>query len=195
MGIHFKDYEKIKRVCNHEAGHYIVARELNFKTPGINAIFNREGGLKGESTIELWTPGIKTLDDLKMYIERRVQVLLAGAMAESINADLSCDPKYAFNEWVNGGSMNDHAKIRELIQTLRNIKHPETFDADPINAELKLIDDELFSGASKIINERIDLIFEVGDLLFNKVKDYDVTYEVSESEINQIKGIQDLYLK
>jgi hypothetical protein len=94
--------------------------------------------------------------------------------------------KYALNEWQNGGSMNDYAKIRELIHVLRNINFPDTVDELEAQSQLDEISERLIQESGKIVLERIKLIHSIGDSLFNKIKEYDVRYELTEDEINKI---------
>jgi hypothetical protein len=65
MKIQQNDYERIKKICNHEAGHYIVASENLFKTHGISTNFSFPQGHSGESVIDPWIPNIKTIIDTK----------------------------------------------------------------------------------------------------------------------------------
>lgn len=191
--IKYKDYNKIKKICTHEAGHYVVARELKFKTHGIEVYFENNGNHKGQSILEPRTPGIKSIVNLELYLERRIIVLFAGAIAEKMNIRGDFNPDEAIKEWNNGGSMNDHAKIRELVHILRNIKFPDTVNENMAQSELTHFDRILNYKAYEIVQDRIELIFELGDLIFQKIKFYNTWYELSDSEINNVENIKILY--
>ena len=90
--------------------------------------------------------------------------------------------------------MNDHAKIRELVQTLRNINYPLTIDQPNAQKELDVIDLDLIKKAGAIISTRLKLIQGIGDMLFQKVKLYNTQYELKEDEINTIPNIRKLYI-
>lgn len=194
MMIQSTDTERIKRVCNHEAGHYIVARELFFTTHGIGVQFSLGQGHSGHAVIEPWTSGISNINELETYLERRIRVLYAGAIAEAMDIEGNYHEDYALKEWKTGGSTNDHAKIRELVQTLRNIKYPQTTDEPTAQTELTKIDEDLIQQTGEIVHNRIELIYGIGDMLFQKVKGYNVKYELLETEINKVIRIRELYI-
>jgi hypothetical protein len=194
MTIQHTDINRIKRICNHEAGHYIVARELSFTTHGIAVLFNPIQGHSGHALIEPWTPNITSVTELTGYLERRIKVLFAGAISEAMEVTGKYDADYACGEWETGGSTNDHSKIRELVQTLRNIKYPETNDEATAQIELTQIDEDLIKQTGAIVYSRIELIHGIGDMLFQKVKEYNVKYELLETEINKVKRIRELYI-
>lgn len=188
------DQSRIRLICNHEAGHYIVGRELEFKTHGIKILVQPNHGHFGEAIIEPWTAKITNFPKLINYLERRVQVLYAGAIAESMDENGDYNSLKALKEWESGASMNDHAKIRELVQALRNIKFPNTITQPEAQKELTQLDTELIEKAGSIVSKRLELIFGVGDLLFQKVKYYDTNYELPEKEINEIRNIRKFYI-
>jgi hypothetical protein len=66
-------------VARHEAGHYIAARRLGFKTGRIYVAAGVLGGANGGSEIELMTP-LTTLEEVADYLERRCQVLLISPL-------------------------------------------------------------------------------------------------------------------
>jgi len=193
MRINQFDIDRVRKICNHEAGHYVVARENNFRTHGISALFNYPKGHSGDSGIEPWNPSISSIPDIEDYLERRVQVLYAGAIAEAMDIEGNYNSDYSLNEWRNGSSQNDYAKFRELIHVLRNIRHPETDDEQTAQKQLDEIDQMLIQKTDAIVYKRIKLIHGIGDTLFRKVQEYQVKYELTENEINQIKMVKTLY--
>lgn len=194
MAIINSDFERISRVCRHEAGHYVVARELLFKTNGISAKFQTEGH-SASAVLEPWTHSVNNIREVQKYLERRIPVLYAGAIAEAMDKDGNYDSDYALNEWENGGSVNDFAKIRELTQTLRNIRYPNTKDKDTVQLELDEIDNDLVQKAGEIIDNRLKLIYEIADTLVVKIKEYNIEYYLTELEINQIDTVKEYFGK
>jgi len=189
-----QDQKRIKRICNHEAGHYIAGRELSFKTHGITIIVQPFQGHSATAVIEPWTKDIDDFDNLRNYLERRIQVLYAGAISEAIDESGNYDANYALKEWQIGGATNDHAKIRELVQTLRNINYPKTEDQQRAQKELDFLDDDLIKKAGAIITTRLKLVQGIGDMLYQKVKLYNTKYELTEDEINAVPNIKKLYI-
>jgi hypothetical protein len=194
MTINQQDQKRIKLICNHEAGHYIVGRELSFKTHGITIVVQPFQGHSATAVIEPWTPNIDELEKLREYLERRIQVLYAGAISEAMDEIGNYNSEYALKEWRTGGAMNDHAKIRELVQTLRNINYPSTIDQPNAQKELDFLDLDLIRKAGAIISTRLNFIQGISEMLFQKVKLYNTQYELNEDEINSIPNIRKLYI-
>ena len=186
MMIKYYDKERILKVCNHEAGHYIASKEMQFTTNGIKAFFNYPNGHSGESEVELWKSGLKSTNDLKSYIENRIIVLYVGVMAESMQINGQYDELYALNEWKKGGGMIDHAKIRELTHVLRKVLFTETSEKSIAQEELDSIDKLLFQKSFDFVKNHIGIIYQIGNLLFEKVTMYHVEYLLTEEEIYQI---------
>ena len=192
MKIYSTDLVKIENICNHEAGHYIIARELGFITNGMS-IQMQTNGHSGESVIEPWTSGINNLTELQNYLKRRIKVLYAGVISESFEMENHSD--YALNEWNSGGGKDDHSKIRELTQVLRNIIYPNTVQEPEAQKELTDLNNELFDQTVKIVSERLKLIRGISSMLSGKVKEYNIKYSLTETEINNVKDIKELYRK
>lgn len=188
-----EDKERITKICTHEAGHYIVGRELGFKTKGIDITINKNVGHSGNSTIELWTPSLDNIQKTKDYIEKRVQVLLAGAMSEATDKNQNYDGDYACKEWESGGAIIDYARVRELIQLLRNISFPDTKDETSVQKELNQLEQQCMIKTDQILQNRHHLILEISALLSSKVKEYDTKYKLTENEINSLESISKAY--
>lgn len=192
MKIYSADLAKIQNICNHEAGHYIIAKELGFITNGMS-IEIRVDGYSGESIIEPRTSGIINFTELENYLRRRIKVLYAGVLSESY--EMVNFSEYALNEWNSGGGKDDHSKIRELTQVLRNIVYPNTGEEREAQKELNDLDNELFAQTVEIVAERLKLIRRISLILAEKVKEYNIKYSLTETEINDIPNIKELYLK
>lgn len=194
MTIQLTDQTRLRTICNHEAGHYIVARELSFKTDGLMILIESMGGHSGYAAIQPWTSEIYNIEDSIHYLKRRIQVLYAGAIAESTEKNRKYDSNHALHEWQLGGSIDDYAKIRELTQTLRNVMYPNTTNEDKVQKELTLINNELCEKTGAIITMRLKLVFGISSMIFKKVKLYNTEYKLKESEINNIQNIRKLYI-
>lgn len=194
MDIQPTQRDRIIKICNHEAGHYIASRELKFFTGGINVNITSFQSHSAGAGIEPWSPNIDSVDKIVEYLERRAKVLYAGVIAEATDRKGKYDSDFALNEWRNGGGKDDYSKIRELVQTLRNIKYPDVINPDDVQKGLDEIDTEMIQNAGKIVMERLDLIQGVGESIYRKIKKYNVNYELSEDEINNIPKIRELYI-
>lgn len=192
MQIQIADNDRILRICRHEAGHYVLAREMGFNTNGIGVEFQVFRGHKGEAQLEPWFPNIESLAAMEDALERRIKVLYAGVIAESV-VEEQYDSDYALNEWENGGGQMDHAKIRELTHVLRNVKYPKTTDQAIIQTELDSISDALFRQTGDLVGTRFDLISGIAESMRRKIKEYNTFYRLEEEEINNIQSIRELY--
>jgi len=77
------------RVAQHEMGHYVIARALGFCTGDVSLeIIGPIDGHRGGATIIL-PEAIRSIEDLCVYLERRIIVLYAGALAETLPGSAS----------------------------------------------------------------------------------------------------------
>lgn len=189
MHINGLDDKRIQFACNHEAGHYFVGRYLSFKTNVISIIIHPFHGHLGSSEIEPWEPHITDIEKIEHYLERRIQVLYAGVIAESLKKYGEFNYEFAKSEWEEGGGKDDFAKIKVLIQVLRNIKFPETINESDTQSELNELTSELIKRAGKIILENLDIINKISNNLIQKIALYDVKYELNSDEIELIQSI------
>ena len=103
MSINGLDDKRIQLACAHEAGHYVVGSHLAFKTNAISILIHPFHGHIGSSEIEPWEPHITDIDKLRHYLERRIQVLYAGVIAESFKKYGEFNFEFAKSEWEEGG--------------------------------------------------------------------------------------------
>jgi hypothetical protein len=189
MPIYSADQERLKRICKHEAGHLVVAKEMKFVTHGIKVTLLPNVGHAGDAAIEPRTANITEIDHVKEYLIRRIRVLYSGVIAECADNECNFDNRYAKDEWERGGGMNDFTKIRELLQTLRNISYPQTVEEEEINYELALLKTTLTREACDLVKKRHDVIKAVAEKLYEKVISYNVQYYLTEGEIAEISQV------
>ena len=184
--INEQDKKRAERICIHEAGHLITSKLYGFKTNGISILINQRIGHSGEATIILPMENITGNDKLIDYLEKRIQILYAGVIAQFTDIDKNFDNENALKEWRNGGGMVDYAKVRELVHVIRNIKFPNTYIEKEQQNELDLIDNEIFIKTVKLIKDKIEIIHNIGYTIKNKIIEYDNKYYLSELEIQNI---------
>ncbi|HEF4759695.1 TPA: peptidase M41 [Pseudomonas putida] len=163
------------QIAHHEMGHYIVARALGFETGGVTLMVTMDLRHKGGACITL-ARSTSSLQALQAYLEARIMVLYAGAMAQTLPCaqarEKRVDPSKAA-AILNGafGAEKDEAKIRELRQLLRNITCPETdpLSSDSVTSELKAIHDRLWSRTQAIVEALAGTIAELGQALVDRM--------------------------
>ncbi|MDF9900014.1 UNVERIFIED_ORG: hypothetical protein OKW16_003881 [Pseudomonas reinekei] len=109
---------------------------------------------------------------MKQYLEARMMVLLAGAMAQTLPSKPSATKrvdKLKATAILKGeqGAEQDYAKIRELQHLLRNIVYPDTDPAsgERVTAELKAMTDRVWGRTQKIIDDQAESIAELAAAL------------------------------
>lgn len=190
MPINPIDDTRLLCICMHEAGHLVVAKELMFTTHGLTIKISYEGHY-ANAGIEPLTTGVIDIEHLMTYLNRRIKVLYAGVYAEAVDADGSFDHKRIKYELENGCATNDYSKIRELLQTLRNVAHPDTTDERQANCEIALSKSTLMEETSRIIENRYKVIKAIAEALVQKVTNYNLQYELTETEISQIPEVEE----
>jgi hypothetical protein len=167
--------EHALQIAHHEMGHYVVARALGFETGGVTLTVTMDLRHKGGASISLVRP-ISSMEAMKEYLEARMMILFAGAMAQTLPSAHVRAKRVDKSQAVailNGafGAERDDAKIRELRQLLRNITYPDTDPAacDSITAELKAINDRLWLRTQEIVEALAGTITELGEALVERM--------------------------
>ncbi|MCP2024758.1 peptidase M41 [Pseudomonas laurylsulfatiphila] len=159
------------QIAHHEMGHYVVARALGFATGGVTLTVTMDLRHQGGASINL-ARSISSMETMKQYLEARMMVLLAGAMAQTLPSKPSATKrvdKLKATAILKGeqGAEQDYAKIRELQHLLRNIVYPDTDPAsgERVTAELKAMTDRVWGRTQKIIDDQAESIAELAAAL------------------------------
>jgi hypothetical protein len=167
--------DRALQIAHHEMGHYVVARALGFETGGVTLTVTMDLRHKGGATINLVQP-IASMAAMKAYLEARIIILLAGAMAQTLPSAPVGAKRVDLSEAaaiLKGalGAERDDAKISELRHLLRNITYPDTglTSPDRITTELKTINDRLWLRAQEMIEALADTITELGAAVVDRM--------------------------
>jgi len=173
----------------HEAGHYVVARVLGFKPQSLKLqMVDLNGGHIGGSILEL-SRALLTVDSILKYLEDRIQVLYAGALAQSLSKG-KIDDKVAISVLENGGGQNDFAKARELLHVIRNIRFPTSTDESELQSGLDDINDDLWGRTIALVEKDHELICGLGSRLASQLKVTGQEFELNEAELETLRSIQ-----
>jgi hypothetical protein len=151
--IDFKERAALTSTIRHECGHLVVARDLEFPTRDLH-ISASQGG----ATIEL-ALSLRSVNEVAHFIERRVQVLYAGSLAESLSRRKKIENSRA-NQFLLSTASNDFAKIRELVRIRVGLKHPDATDS-VFQKELTKIKDRLYNAAAQLVERRASVIIDL----------------------------------
>ncbi|KAB0497434.1 peptidase M41 [Pseudomonas vancouverensis] len=159
--------DRALQIAHHEMGHYVMARALGFATGSVHLTVTMDLRHQGGASISLAQP-ITSMHAIQEYLQSRVMILMAGAMAQSLTCKHAVDKAKATAILKGGGGAEqDFSKIRELQHLLRNMAYPDT---DPtaterIAAQLKTISDQAWNQAQAIIEEQAETIAELAGML------------------------------
>jgi len=173
--------ELIRCVCRHEAGHYVAARALGFKTNGCHVqIINYFGAYSGGCTILLPT-SINSINDAINYLERRSQVLYSGALGESLNnGKVQAEEALRIIQGQEGAC--DHAKARELINLLRNLKYPDLVADDVAQKQLNGLDATIWREATALVEKEAVKIAKLESVFGSVVKGVGLKHDFTETQ-------------
>jgi hypothetical protein len=138
---------------------------LGFSTDEILIDVSDSGTWGGSSTSP--HSELKTLQDVSGYLERRIQVLCAGVLAEHLQG-ASLDEKAADTAFKTT-AMNDWSKVTELVRTLCGIRFAEF---DDLSVALEKVAAELLNKAADAVVDKCRTIRAVAEALADKVDDY-----------------------
>jgi hypothetical protein len=130
----------------------LVARSLGFLTAGIHLSPTEAG-----ASIDLLL-SLKTIDEVLKFIERRVQVLYAGSLAESLVQKKVQDD--VANKLLMSTAANDFAKVRELLRMWVGLKHPEVTETT-FQEKLTQVNERLYSKTAKLVEDNAGLIVDL----------------------------------
>jgi hypothetical protein len=101
---------------------------------------------------------LKTIDEVLDFIERRVQVLYAGSLAESL-AQKKIQDDLA-NMLLMSTAANNFAKVRELLRMWVGLNHPEVTEST-FQEKLTQVNERLYSKAAKLVKDNAGLIIDL----------------------------------
>lgn len=175
-------------IGQHEAGHYIVARALGFRTEGLEIeMLDRSGSHRAGSGFDP-VRAIRDLRDARQYLQDRVQVLYAGALAQFLsNGKVDED---AASEFFNTDGRQDKAIATTLINILRNIRYPDTTDKAEVESQVREISDDLWGRTRDLVERDSELISGLGRRIASDVKSTRQPVKLSEDYLKTLPAMQ-----
>jgi hypothetical protein len=192
--------ELARRVAQHEMGHYVAARLLGFRTGDVSLeIIGPINGHRGGADVIL-AERLLSLEDVRCYLGRRIQVLYAGAFAETLPPRQSPTPKKVnieeatkILETTENGAEQDFAKARELLRLLRNIQYANNgIDNDSVQKQLDTINNELWQCTVVLVENHADTIIGLAGNLANRVQCTEKKEVLEASYLENIPAVKEL---
>jgi len=183
----------IKKITQHEVGHYIIARVYGFKTGELSLeLTDYTGAHNGGAVIELGQT-LHNIEDIQNYLEKRIIILFSGVLAENLEHEIIDEDKA--NTSLTEGGVNDYAKIRELIHLLRNIKYPKSVSDEERQKELDEIWKSLWQSAKELILKESKLIVGVASRFASDIEFTNTKYTLTESDLKLIPNLSKRFNK
>lgn len=183
-----------RALAQHEMGHYVVGRVLGYRTGEVSIELVDWNHYRGGAAIFL-AEGLRG-GSVRDYLERRVQVLYAGAQAQTLRRNLpdsKVDEEAAIEiiENPTQGAEQDHAKTRELINIIRNIRHPNTPlpNDDEVNQQLKVISNDLWGRTKDLVDAHANVIVGLAQNLSDRVKRTKQLVQISADELQDLPAV------
>jgi hypothetical protein len=175
--------QKSEDHIRHEAGHLVAAKILNFET---GKIVLRASQAEAEIILQPRFPDILTAIE---FMRRRIQVLYAGALAQSLENGKAV-PKNA-NAFLDSTAVNDHSKARELVRFVVAMEYPEASD-DVFAAKLTEVGEALYTAALNIIEQQSPVIEEVVEAFMRakRTAKNPHVFELAKEIVNELPGIK-----
>jgi hypothetical protein len=129
-----------------------VARTIGFPTGGIKLWPDRAGA---EIDLQL---SFKTAEQVRTFLQKRIQVLYAGAIAESIQGGtIRLEVAKSLLDSPHASAGHDFAKIKELLRLWVGLTYPDATQHQYAQ-ELATAADQLSQAAAQIIEANIGVI-------------------------------------
>jgi hypothetical protein len=134
----------------HECGHLVIAKALGFRTGAISLDVTQ-----AHAELDI-IPSGATLAEVEDFIERRVMVLYAGAVAQSLQ-NKQIVPQVCI-DLLKTTALDDWRKIQEYVRLLAGIKHPGCKTEAEFAPKLKEVDDYIANKAGEVVDKYSELI-------------------------------------
>ncbi|MBY3031654.1 hypothetical protein HF265_21630 [Rhizobium leguminosarum] len=174
--------EKAQAVARHEVGHWAIGYCLGFKVGDISIVIQEVDHYRGHAVIELESD-LSSLELVESYLRRRIMVLFAGVMAESLKPNGVPQKDYAKNELEKGGATNDHKGIRELLRVLRGVAYGPPRHKKKLQGELDTLNDELWNATEALVMKHHKLILGLGGAIAEKASARGKAFGLTETQI------------
>ena len=149
--------ERAIKVVRHEVGHWIAGEYHGFRSGSIEITMTKDGGHRGQAEI-FPDSDLRSLELAQSYLRRRISVLYAGVLAESLGDDGKVNNGYANHELQTGGATNDFKGIRELVRVLRGMIHGPAVDEKTMTKQFERLTNEIWKETTELVETNHDLI-------------------------------------
>ncbi|WP_454722582.1 hypothetical protein [Delftia acidovorans] len=169
----------------HEAGHWIVARHLDFKVGEISLTVNMYKTERDKKYFEGYgsshvdpEPVISSLAQVEKYLLERMAVLIAGVSAQMI-----VEKKRTLDEvWQICGS-DDQGKLNELSFILRGIRFKNDISSDTELSHRNQLISEADELVKKILTDKMQILEKIAKWMASQVKNLGKKYAFTKEDL------------
>lgn len=169
----------VTKLCMHELGHYMAAKELGANIKGIKINFVNRTKYHGHCEMR-FLRSLQTTESVKKYLEDRICILMAGTLGEhlSLTADLS-EP-YNKECWASCAAQNyecsessksDREKSDELMRTLLLMTYDEIIDDEKLlNKNISCLSEKLWNLTIEMFSGKYKTFYETAAKMAEKIE-------------------------
>ena len=183
------NYERALQIARHECGHYIAARALGFETGALSVELLYPNGHRGGALITLPHP-LRSIVEACSYLERRIQILYAGVLAESLKDGKINEEKA--REYVSTGGSEDFAKVKELTHLLRNFRYCDEPVAEA-QRHLDEICERLWANTIRLILTEQDHIEGLARRLATGVTEFGMPSTITPEQLGEMTALNERF--
>lgn len=177
--------EVVDKIAIHEAGHFVAAKKLGFEVGETTMCLIDIYDTYECSVLMETSQRLPDISDIDQFLEKRVQVLFAGPMAQSL-VDGKVDQAAVEHAMKNGEGREDEQKAAELIHLLRNIRYTTTADDTEFRQVVMTLSQDLWEKARVLVETEYETISVLGNHLAASVKFGGETYVFSKEQLDAL---------
>ncbi len=185
---------EIRKILRHEVGHLVMAKIMGFKTGSISFVMHDLRGAHEASAEVFLQNSLLSVSEVANYLERRIMVLFAGALAEAVDID-DVGGISARKSISEGDGRTDGDKVQDLVHLLRNIRCPHTASTEQMSDELNSIWNGLWEKSAAIVKQEYVLLKELAANLAPRIQMIGERLYLDSQDVDVLPGLQSLTSK
>lgn len=162
-----------EHVVRHEIGHWYVAKTLGFDVGEIRIYLKKMAqheSHEAHAHINLHT-SLNNKEDISEYLVRRVSVLWAGVIFQSVS------DKRSVEKIIETDGISDHSKLRELCYILRGMRFPSDTKIEKELEQINAVYDETWEKAKDIYISNETEIERLVKKVCSEIKEWNIRHE------------------
>ncbi|OHX37813.1 hypothetical protein BJL95_08430 [Methylomonas sp. LWB] len=170
-------------VIKHEVGHWVIARQLGFKTGKIEIeILSNRSSMGHMATATICPePDINGLDPLLKYIECRVCILFAGVISQLLDKSNKTESTAAALLDTDGA--DDKGKIKDLLFIARGIRFSGSIHESNEHEQMNALQKAYWERANDLVLDNRETILSISEKIAPIVSSRNKRYVLQEDQL------------